>query len=143
MDDDEDYMLERYDANRGYPGARTEEEDTDTTEATTDEDNEEDEKKRKKKIQQQQVFLLVGHSGGGKTTLSQDLIRSILGDKKPRVLLVNDNTGKKPPRGWKKVEWAQLEDERDAAVVFEDVVSTSRVNFDRLKSVIHHHNHHR
>lgn len=132
--DEEEYMLERYNANAGRLGGEGEEDDDADDEETDDEDNSEED-------EEQQVFLLVGQSGHGKTTLSKDLIASIAPKGRP-VLLVNDNTGKKPPRGWKKVDWEKLTNSKNSAVVVEDLVSTSKAQFDQLRSLLHFSNHH-
>jgi hypothetical protein len=59
------------------------------------------------------------------------------------VLLLNDKTSRKPPRNWKRIEFADLENASQVALVVEDVLSSSPAEFQTLKQVLHFSNHHR
>jgi GTPase SAR1 family protein len=83
-------------------------------------------------------ILILGKSKSGKSVLVRSLIDQFAHPKRP-VYIVNDKTNDCP---YEKLKWTQLEDLKNAALIFEDLIACSKIQFKTIQEMLNYYAHH-
>ena len=88
--------------------------------------------------------LIIGKSNTGKSTLVRRLVEkyNLPLDAHRPIFLLNDQTGKKAPRGIQKISWNQILDINKCCLIIEDLVKCNKRQVDALSNLINVQNHH-
>jgi len=88
--------------------------------------------------------LIIGKSNTGKSTLVRRLVEkyNLPLDAHRPIFLLNDQTGKKAPRGVQKISWNQILDISKCCLIVEDLVKCNKRQVDALSNLINVQNHH-